>query len=89
MIFFVPNFTLFSELMLSYVGIRAVPSFGNQGFGGFINLAILRYLGAPITYPPDPTQNIPSSVLPLNETDLHVGFDLCRSKVNYTNDSRL
>ena len=75
--------------MLSCIGIRAVPSFGNQGFTNFTNLAILRYEGAPPSYPPDPTQNIPSSVLPLNETDLHVGFDMCRLEVNCTNDSRL
>jgi hypothetical protein len=56
-------------------GIRALPNIVNQKFTGFTNLAILRYLGAPIEDPKnDPTVNIPTSVLPLNETDLHVRY---------------
>ncbi|KAI0290166.1 laccase [Russula brevipes] len=48
--------------------IRAVPNLGEQGFEGSTNLAILRYSNLQL---PDPTQNIPQSVLPLKETDLH------------------
>ncbi|KAH9048020.1 laccase 3 [Lactarius deliciosus] len=52
--------------------IRAVPNVGaSQDFTGLTNLAILRYLGAPPVDPSDPTTNIPSSILPLKETDLH------------------
>ncbi|KAI9450887.1 laccase [Lactarius psammicola] len=52
--------------------IRAVPNVGNKNFTNLINLAILRYQGAPLIKPSvDPTKNIPSSVLPLKETDLH------------------
>ncbi|KAH9164028.1 laccase [Lactarius sanguifluus] len=52
--------------------IRAVPNAGpNQNFTDLTNLAILRYLGAPIVDPSDPTTDIPPSVLPLKETDLH------------------
>jgi hypothetical protein len=55
-------------------GIRALPSFPNQNFAGFTNLAILRYAEAPIQDPTnDPTVDIPISQLPLKETDLHVG----------------
>ncbi|KAI9428413.1 laccase [Lactarius indigo] len=55
--------------------IRAVPNVGEtQGFAGLTNLAVLRYLGArPVNPSSDPTQNIPQSVLPLKETDLHPG----------------
>ncbi|KAI9511058.1 laccase [Russula earlei] len=52
--------------------IRALPNFQGQSFNGFTNLAILRYAGAPAQDPSnDPTVNIPTSLLPLNETDLH------------------
>ncbi|KAH9059206.1 laccase [Lactarius vividus] len=52
--------------------LRSVPNVGNQGFAGGTNLAILRYLGAVRRDPtPDPTVNIPASVLPLKETNLH------------------
>ena len=62
-----------SNLISLYAGVRAVPNLGNQGFAGGTNLAILRYTGAAIRDPtPDPTTNIPQSVLPLQETDLHV-----------------
>ncbi|KAH9008338.1 laccase C [Lactarius deliciosus] len=55
-----------------FAGIRAVPNVGaSQDFTGLTNLAILRYLGAPPVDPSDPTTNIPSSILPLKETDLH------------------
>ena len=60
---------------MSCAGIRAVPNLGNTGFTNLANLAVLRYLGAPSGNPTvDPTTIIPISVLPLNETDLHVGF---------------
>ncbi|KAH9048017.1 laccase [Lactarius deliciosus] len=52
--------------------IRAVPNKGNPGFTGLTNLAILRYRGA-LVDPSDPTTDIPPSVLPLKETDLHPG----------------
>ena len=58
-------------------GIRALPfgSFDPQTFAGFTNVAILRYRGALLRNPtPDPNANIPQSVLPLKETDLHVGL---------------
>ncbi|KAH9007563.1 laccase [Lactarius hengduanensis] len=55
--------------------IRAVPNKGNTGFTGLTNLAILRYRGAPLADPSDPTTDIPPSVLPLKETDLHPGND--------------
>jgi len=62
-----------SNLILIHAGMRAVPNLGNQGFAGGINLAILRYAGAPARDPTsDPTINIPQSVLSLKETDLHV-----------------
>ncbi|KAI0246639.1 laccase T2 copper depleted [Lactifluus subvellereus] len=52
--------------------IRALPNFPDQNYAGFTNLAILRYLGAPVGDPAnDPTLDIPTSVLPLKETDLH------------------
>jgi iron transport multicopper oxidase len=52
--------------------IRAVPSFGNQNFIGLTNLAVLRYFGAlPINPFVNPTENVPQSVLPLVETNLH------------------
>ncbi|KAH9059155.1 laccase [Lactarius vividus] len=52
--------------------IRALPNVGaSQNFTGLTNLAILRYLNASLTNPSDPTENIPASVRPLKETDLH------------------
>jgi len=52
--------------------IRALPNIGDQTYDGSTNLAILRYAGAVPQDPSnDPTQNIPTSVLPLNERDLH------------------
>ncbi|KAH9168155.1 laccase [Lactarius sanguifluus] len=52
--------------------IRAVPNVGaSQNFTGLTNLAILRYRDAPLTDPSDPTKDIPASVRPLKETDLH------------------
>ncbi|KAI0290163.1 laccase T2 copper depleted [Russula brevipes] len=52
--------------------IRALPNIGNQTYQGFTNVAILRYLGAlPQNPTADPNVTIPTSVLPLNETDLH------------------
>jgi len=59
---------------MSCAGIRAVPNLGNTGFTGLTNLAVLRYLGAPPRVPRVPSTTIPTSVLPLKETDLHVGF---------------
>ncbi|KAH9959975.1 laccase [Russula dissimulans] len=55
--------------------IRALP-FGSfstaPNFSGFTNVAILRYRGSLLRNPtPDPNVNVPQSVLPLKETDLH------------------
>lgn len=52
-------------------GIRAAPDVGDSlnTFQGGLNSAILRYTGAPAVEP-NTTQTI--SLLPLNETDLHV-----------------
>jgi len=48
-----------------------MPPGGN--FAGLVNLAILRYDGAPNAHPKvDPTVNIPVSQSPLIETSLHV-----------------
>jgi hypothetical protein len=63
------------DLTLTCAGIRALPNIVNQKFTGFTNVAILRYAGALPTDPTnDPTVNIPTSVLPLKETDLHVRY---------------
>ncbi|KAH9979128.1 laccase [Russula compacta] len=52
--------------------LRALPNTGNQTYDDFTNLAILRYSGAPEEEPStDPTVDIPTSSLPLNETQLH------------------
>ena len=52
-------------------GIRSLPPDGN--FIGLVNLAVLHYNGAPKAHPKvDPTVNIPVSVSPLVETNLHV-----------------
>jgi len=62
-----------SNPISTHTGIRAVPNLGNQGFAGGTNSAILRYRGAPLGGPrTGPTVNIPQSLLPLKETDLHV-----------------
>jgi hypothetical protein len=67
-------FPPFLGLTVPCAGIRALPNIGNQTYQGFTNVAILRYLGAlPINPTADPNVNIPTSVLPLSETDLHVG----------------
>ncbi|KAF8492161.1 laccase B [Russula emetica] len=50
--------------------IRSLPPDGN--FAGLVNLAVLHYNGAPHAHPKaDPTVNIPVSVSPLVETNLH------------------
>ncbi|KAH9963708.1 multicopper oxidase-domain-containing protein [Lactifluus volemus] len=53
--------------------IRALPNLnnGDQGFTDFTNLAILHYRGAPLSPPNNDPTNIPLSVQPLLETDLH------------------
>jgi iron transport multicopper oxidase len=51
--------------------IRAVPNVGDTSFTDSINLAILSYEGSDPSNMTDPTENVPISVLPLNETDLH------------------
>ncbi|KAI0297792.1 laccase [Multifurca ochricompacta] len=52
--------------------IRALPNLSDKGYAGFTNVAILRYLGALIQDPlSDPNVNIPTSLLPLVETNLH------------------
>ncbi|KAF8259959.1 laccase 1A [Lactarius quietus] len=54
--------------------IRALPNIVNTNYTDSANLAVLRYLGASLVNPTiDPTTNIPSSVLRLNETGLHPG----------------
>ncbi|KAI0246644.1 laccase 2 precursor [Lactifluus subvellereus] len=51
--------------------IRALPDVAGQDYTNLTNLAILRYTGASDGDPPiHPTKNIPTSVLPLRETDL-------------------
>lgn len=52
--------------------IRAEPNRGVLGFAGGINTAILRYAGAPATDPATDPTKLPTSLLPLNETALHV-----------------
>jgi hypothetical protein len=67
----------FPDLSLTCTGIRALPfgSFPPQNFAGTTNVAILRYLGAFLLDPTlDSNANVPQSILPLKETDLHVGF---------------
>jgi hypothetical protein len=65
------------DLTVTCVGIRALPSFPKQSFASFTNLAVLRYVGALLQDPTnDPTTDIPTSQLPLKETDLHVGYTL-------------
>jgi iron transport multicopper oxidase len=51
--------------------IRANPNRGVLGFAGGINLAILRYAGAPATDPSADHTKSPTSHFPLNETALH------------------
>ncbi|KAI9438813.1 laccase [Lactarius indigo] len=52
--------------------IRAVPNAAaSQNFTDLTNLAILRYQGAPAINPSSDPNNIPPSVRPLKETDLH------------------
>ncbi|KAH9959976.1 laccase [Russula dissimulans] len=54
--------------------IRALPfgSFPPQNFAGTTNVAILHYLGAFLLDPTlDSNANVPQSILPLKETDLH------------------
>ena len=72
--FFSGLYNVWRAEWLSWAGIRAMPNVGNQNYSNLINLAILNYQGAPSANPSDPTKNIPSSVLSLNETDLHVGL---------------
>ncbi|KAH8994288.1 laccase [Lactarius akahatsu] len=68
------DFQLNANQPIDNYWIRAVPNVGaSQDFTGLTNLAILRYLGAPLIDPSDPTTDIPPSVLPLKETDLHPG----------------
>ncbi|KAN0136672.1 laccase [Lactarius tabidus] len=54
--------------------IRALPNSPGQNFSDLTNLAVLHYAGAANANPTeDPTANIPVSVQPLVETDLHPG----------------
>ena len=56
-------------------GIRSLPDAVGRNFTDLNNLAILRYSGAPDANPTeDPTVNIPVSILPLVETNLHVSI---------------
>ena len=71
------SFFHLSPCMSSYAwvppGIRVNPSAGNTGFDGGINSAILRYDGAAVA---DPTSTQTTSVIPLNEVDLHVSHSV-------------
>ncbi|KAI9511056.1 laccase C [Russula earlei] len=61
---------LYANQTIGNYWIRALPD--GQDFADFTNVAILRYVDAPVQDPPtDPNVNIPKSLLPLNETDLH------------------
>ncbi|KAI0248016.1 laccase [Lactifluus subvellereus] len=52
--------------------IRALPNIeARRSYTNFTNLAILRYFGASDKNPSDDPTSVPTSVLPLNETDLH------------------
>ncbi|KAI0778757.1 laccase 1 [Trametes elegans] len=62
------SFVLNANQPVDNYWIRANPSFGNVGFEGGINSAILRYDGAS---PTEPTTNQTTSTKPLNEVDLH------------------
>nr|AAL89554.2 laccase [Trametes hirsuta] len=62
------SFVLDANQAVDNYWIRANPNFGNVGFDGGINSAILRYDGAPAV---EPTTNQTTSVKPLNEVDLH------------------
>ena len=63
---------------MNLLGIRALPNsqLGGSNFGGYTNLAVLRYLGAlraRVPSPPaDPSQSVPTIQNPLIETNLHV-----------------
>nr|AEP71394.1 laccase 1 [Trametes gibbosa]AEQ28163.1 laccase 1 [Trametes gibbosa] len=62
------SFVLEANQPVDNYWVRANPSFGNVGFSGGINSAILRYDGAPAVEPTT-TQTTPTK--PLNEVDLH------------------
>nr|QMP96872.1 laccase 7 precursor [Cerrena sp.] len=62
------SFVLHADRPAGNYWIRANPSFGNTGFAGHINSAILRYDGAPCVEPHTRQTN---STKPLNEIDLH------------------
>ncbi|KAG2146337.1 Cupredoxin, partial [Suillus clintonianus] len=51
--------------------IRALPNPPGSTFGDGQSLAILRYKGAPVADPPDPTTKQTKSTMPLLETNLH------------------
>jgi len=60
--------------LTTFPGIRALPNLGNRSYANSTNVAILRYLRAPNQDPStDSNTDIPQSVLPLVETNLHVG----------------
>jgi hypothetical protein len=58
-----------TKYSLDYIGIRADPSSGDNGFNGGINSAILRYVGAPEEEPIDRDFDPRNE---LKESDLHV-----------------
>ncbi|KAH9849284.1 laccase 1 [Lenzites betulinus] len=62
------SFVLNANQAVDNYWIRANPSFGNVGFAGGINSAILRYDGAEAV---EPTTTQTTSTAPLNEVDLH------------------
>ncbi|KAI0756298.1 laccase [Daedaleopsis nitida] len=63
------SFVLTANQAVDNYWIRANPNFGNTGFTGGINSAILRYDGAPASEPA--ASDPPPSVKPLVESNLH------------------
>ena len=61
------SFILQANQQTSNYWVRALPNIGPSGFGGGVNSAILRYVGAPEI---DPTTPLVNSTRPLNETNL-------------------
>lgn len=66
------SFILQANQQTSNYWVRALPNIGPSGFGGGVNSAILRYVGAPAV---DPTTPLVNSTRPLNETNLQPLID--------------
>jgi iron transport multicopper oxidase len=62
------SFVLTANKPVRNYWIRTVANGGTAGFDNGINSAILRYVGAPVQ---DPSTPLPTSVIPLVETNLH------------------